>query len=153
MASATAADTHTVLAFDFGTRRIGVAVGNSITGVARPLTTIASDANAVRFAAIETLIDEWRPGMLVVGQPVHDDGTPHEMTARALRFARQLEGRFGLKVVCVDERYTTEGADAVLTAAGVPTRERKAVRDGVAAQLILQSWFDDRARDASLAPA
>ncbi len=153
MASATATDTHTVLAFDFGTRRIGVAVGNSITGVARPLTTIASDANAVRFAAIEALIDEWRPGMLVVGQPVHGDGTPHEMTARALRFARQLEGRFGLKVACVDERYTTEGADAVLAAAGVPSRERKASRDGVAAQLILQSWFDDPARSHADGPA
>ena len=153
MASATATDTHTVLAFDFGTRRIGVAVGNSITAVARPLTAIASDANAVRFAAIETLIDEWRPGMLVVGQPVHGDGTPHEMTARALRFARQLEGRFGMKVVCVDERYTTEGADDVLTAAGVPFRARKAVRDGVAAQLILQSWFDDAARSPADGPA
>jgi putative Holliday junction resolvase len=148
VASATATDTHTVLAFDFGTRRIGVAVGNSITAVARPLTTIASDANAVRFAAIEALIDEWRPGMLVVGQPVHGDGTPHEMTARALRFARQLEGRFGLKVVCVDERYTTEGANAVLMAAGVGARERKAVRDGVAAQLILQSFLDDPANHA-----
>ena len=153
MASATATDTRTVLAFDFGTRRIGVAVGNWITGVARPLTTIASDANAVRFAAIEALIDEWRPGTLVVGRPVHGDGTPHEMTARALRFARQLEGRFGLKVMCVDERYTTEGADAVLVAAGVPPRERKASRDGVAAQLILQAWFDDPARSRADGPA
>ena len=153
MASATATDTHTVLAFDFGTQRIGVAVGNTITGVARPLTAIASDANAVRFAAIEALIDEWRPGTLVVGHPVHGDGTPHEMTARALRFARQLEGRFGLKVVCVDERYTTEGADAVLAATGVPVRERKAARDGVAAQLILQSFLDDPARDHADGPA
>jgi putative Holliday junction resolvase len=75
------------------------------------------------------------------------------MTARALRFAHQLEGRFGLKVVCVDERYTTEGADAVLSAAGVPARERKAVRDGVAAQLILQSWLDDPARNDNDGPA
>ena len=131
-----------MLAFDFGTRRIGVAVGNSITSMARPLATIESDANAVRFAAIEALIGEWRPGVLVVGQPVHGDGTPHEMTARARRFARQLEGRTGLPVVRVDERHTTELARSALQADGRGGREHRALRDAVAAQLILQAYLD-----------
>jgi len=133
----------TVLAFDFGTRRIGVAVGNCLLRVARPLTVIAAEANAPRFAAIAALIETWHPGVLVVGRPVHADGTPHEMTSRADRFARQLEGRFGVEVARVDERYTTEEAEAALAESGVGGRERKAVRDEVAAQLILQAWFDD----------
>ena len=153
MAPAAAGDQATVLAFDFGTRRIGVAIGNVLLGVARPLTTIADDANATRFTAVAALIEEWRPDMLVVGRPVHDDGTPHGMTARAERFARQLEGRFGLKVARVDERYTSQGAESALVTAGVRARERKSVRDSVAAQLILQSWFDGRAKDDTVGPA
>ena len=133
----------TVLAFDFGTRRIGVAVGNTLSRVARPLTTIAAEANAPRFAAVAALIETWRPDVLVVGRPVHADGTPHETTSRAERFARQLAGRFGLEVARVDERYTTEAAETSLSEAGVRAEERKAVRDQVAAQLILQAWFDD----------
>jgi putative Holliday junction resolvase len=132
-----------VLAFDFGTRRIGVAVGNTLLRVARPLTTIAAEANAPRFAAVASLIETWRPAVLVVGRPVHADGTPHEVTSRAERFARQLEGRFGLEVARVDERYTTEEAEAALSQAGVRADERNAVRDQVAAQFILQAWFDD----------
>lgn len=137
----------TVLAFDFGTRRIGVAVGNTLLRVARPLTTIAAEATAARFAAVAALIDEWQPSVLVVGVPVHADGVPHEMTARAERFARRLEGRFALQVARVDERYTTEDAEATLAAAGIRAAGRKAARDEVAAQLILQSWFDEPARN------
>ena len=143
----------TVLAFDFGTRRIGVAVGNTVLRVARPLTTIAAEASAPRFAALAALIDEWRPRLLVVGRPVHADGTPHEMTARAERFARQLEGRFGLEVERVDERYTTQRAESSLAEAGVRAGDRKAVRDEVAAQHILQAWFDDSARKDTLGVA
>ena len=143
----------TVLAFDFGTRRIGVAVGNTVLRVARPLTTIAAEANAVRFEAVAALIDEWRPDLLVVGRPVHADGTPHEMTARADRFARQLEGRFGLAVARVDERYTTQDAEGALAAAGVRAGDRKAARDEVAAQLILQAWFDHPERNGTLGAA
>jgi len=142
-----------VLAFDFGTRRIGVAIGTTIVGVARPLTTIADDANAARFAAVAALIDEWQPDMLVVGLPVHADGAPHEMTARAERFARQHEGRFGVKEARVDERYTSQGAEDALVAAGARAGERKAARDGVAAQLILQAWFDSPSREGTLDPA
>jgi putative Holliday junction resolvase len=136
------ADEATILAFDFGTRKIGVAIGNTLTRSARPLTTIASEPNAARFEAIAALIDEWQPGTLIVGRPLHADGSEHEMTARAERFARQLSGRFGLSVRLVDERFTSVAADAELAGAGVRGKERKALRDAVAAQLILQSWFD-----------
>ena len=121
-----------------------MAIGNTLLRIAHPLVTIAEEANAARFAAIATLIGEWQPGLLVVGRPVHADGTPHKMTALAERFARQLEGRYGLPVTRVDERYTSVGADAALASVGVRGSDRKAARDSVAAQLILQSWFDAR---------
>lgn len=100
------------LAFDFGTRRVGVACGNTLTRQAQPLRTIALQGEA-RFAAIGCLIGEWQPGALVVGVPFHPDGAPHDNTGRARRFARQLHGRFHLPVHEVDERYsTTEAASA-----------------------------------------
>lgn len=120
-----------------------MAIGNTLIRIAHPLTTVAGEASATRFAAIATLIGEWQPGLLIVGRPVHADGIPHEMTALAERFARQLEGRFGLPVARVDERFTSVAADAELAAIGVRGNDRKAARDRVAAQLILQSWFDD----------
>ena len=94
-----------VLAFDFGTRRIGVAVGEMMLGSARPLTTISAEANDVRFTAIGKLVAEWQPAALVVGLPLSLDGEPGDMTARCKRFARQLEGRFRLPVTLVDERW------------------------------------------------
>ena len=135
----------TILAFDFGTRRIGVAVGESAIGLAHPLATIASEQNEHRFAAIESLIDEWHPALLIVGLPLHADGTEHALTARARRFANQLEGRFGLAAELVDERFTTHAATEALSDAGVKTRAHKDVRDQVAAQLILQAYFDQQA--------
>jgi putative Holliday junction resolvase len=133
-----------VLAFDFGTRRIGVAVGNTMTRVAQPLTTIDENRDDERFAAIATLIEEWRPGVLVVGIPVHADGAAHAMTERAQRFARELSGRFQLPVKLADERWTTQLAQTTLDQAGTGGRKGRAVRDQVAAQIILQGWFDDR---------
>ena len=100
---------QTFLAFDFGTRRIGVATGNALTRSATPLTTLAQQGDA-RFDAIGKLVSEWRPDALVVGVPRHPDGAPHDNTQRAQRFARQLHGRFGLPVHEVDERYTTTEA-------------------------------------------
>lgn len=131
-----------MLAFDFGTRRIGVAVGNTLLRVAQPLVTIEG-APADSFAAIAALIREWTPDRLVVGLPAHADGTPHAMTAAALRFARELGERFALPVATVDERWTTEVAQGELKAAGKGGREGRALRDQIAAQLILQAWFDD----------
>jgi putative Holliday junction resolvase len=122
-----------VLAFDYGTRRIGVAIGNTVTRRARPLSVIDADDNAARWHAIAQLIGEWSPALLVVGVPRHPDGAPHELTARCERFARQLAGRYGLPVASVDERYSS----AVV-------REREDL-DAQAAAVILQQWFDERA--------
>jgi putative Holliday junction resolvase len=100
------------LSFDYGTSRVGVAGGNTLLGRAQALRTVAA-AGAARFAAIGRLIAEWQPDALVVGVPFHPDGQPHENTRRAQRFARQLQGRFGLPVHEVDERWTTTEARAV----------------------------------------
>jgi putative Holliday junction resolvase len=108
------------------------------------LATIDEERSAPRFAAIAALIEEWRPDLLVVGVPVHADGTAHPMTARALRFARQLHWRFGIPVAQADERYTTQAAQSVLEATGASGRGGRAARDRVAAQLILQGWLDER---------
>jgi putative Holliday junction resolvase len=98
-----------LLAFDFGTKRTGVASGNLITRSATPQPTIAAEGDA-RFVQIAQRIREWTPQALVVGVPFHPDGAPHENTVRAQKFARQLRGRFGLPVFEVDERYSTTEA-------------------------------------------
>jgi putative Holliday junction resolvase len=97
------------LAFDFGTRRVGVAIGNSLLRQAQPLKTVAAVGEA-RLAAIDALVHEWQPAELVVGVPFHPDGAEHENTRRARRFGRQLHGRFRLPVNEVDERYSTTEA-------------------------------------------
>jgi putative Holliday junction resolvase len=133
----------TLLAFDFGTRRIGIAVGNTLTASARPLATINDEKNDVRFARIAELIAEWQPAALVVGLPCNDDGTPHEMTALSRRFANRLKGRFDLPTLLVDERYTSAAASSVLTEEGVYGRKQKSLIDQYAAQQILQAYFDE----------
>ena len=133
----------TLLGFDFGLMRLGVAVGELETGQASALTTLSGEANAPRFAAIEELIAEWRPAALVVGIPTHLDGTPHEMTARCRRFANQLRGRYGLPVMESDERLSSAAAEAALEEAGQRSwRARKPMLDAVAAQIILQHFLD-----------
>ena len=102
---------RTFLAFDFGTRRVGVATGNALTRTATALRTLGAEGDA-RFDAIGALIGEWRPDAIVVGVPRHPDGAAHDNTRRAQRFARQLQGRFGLPVHEVDERYSTVEAKA-----------------------------------------
>ena len=97
----------TVIAFDYGTRRVGVAVGNSVTQLGQALKTIAVTNSEILFQEIASLLQEWQPDQLVVGRPVHPDGNPHEMTAKATRFGNQLHGRFALPVSWVDERYTS----------------------------------------------
>ena len=102
-------DARTFLAFDYGLKRTGVAVGNGLTRTATPQPTIAAEGDA-RFAQIATRLKEWQPDALVVGIPYHPDGAAHENTERARKFARQLRGRFGLPVHEVDERYSTTEA-------------------------------------------
>lgn len=149
----TLASTHergSVLAFDFGLKRIGVAVGDWENSLAHPLETIAAEGNDARFGRIAALIDEWRPTQLVCGLPFSMDGTEHDLTRRARRFANQLHGRFSLPVTLVDERLTSFDADLRLREAGVKGSARKGLDDAVAAQQILQDFFD-HAHTTSLA--
>ncbi len=132
MNAARAAEPQSFLAFDFGTKRVGVATGSIVLRRAQPLKTIAAEGEA-RFGAIAALIAEWQPDALVVGVPFHPDGAEHDNTHRARRFARQLRGRFRLPVHEVDERYTTTEA----LAAGA------ADADAAAAALILDQYFHD----------
>ncbi|WP_047539350.1 Holliday junction resolvase RuvX [Methylotenera versatilis] len=132
----------TVLAFDFGEKRIGVAVGETLLKVAHPLTTIESETNDARFNCIANLIQEWRPSLLIVGLPTHMDGSEHLMTSLAKKFAQRLEGRFNLPVMMIDERLSSADAAQNLNAAGIKGIKQKALIDAVAAQTILQSHFD-----------
>jgi putative holliday junction resolvase len=134
--------TGTVLAFDFGEKRIGIAVGETMLKTAHALTTINSEVNEIRFAEIEKLIKEWQPNLLVVGLPTYLDGTTHQLTQLAKKFAQRLEGRFNLPIIMMDERLSSIEASEHLSNAGVKAREQKAIIDAVAAQVILQSYFD-----------
>ncbi|KQV53787.1 MULTISPECIES: Holliday junction resolvase RuvX [unclassified Duganella] len=124
---------ETVLGFDFGIKRVGVAMGNTMIGQASPLAVIQSTVNDARFAEIKALIDKWGPTRLIVGLPFHPDGAEHEMTARCRKFANQLNGRFNLPVVLVDERYSS----AMIAA------KRGEIIDDRAAAIILQQYFDE----------
>jgi putative Holliday junction resolvase len=120
----------TLLAFDFGTKRVGVATGSRFTGTAEPLKSIHAEGDA-RFDAIARLLKEWQPEALVIGVPFHPDGAEHEITLRARRFGRQLKGRFRLPVFEVDERYTSVEAESY------GARDV----DSTAAALILEQFF------------
>ncbi|NEX64466.1 Holliday junction resolvase RuvX [Noviherbaspirillum galbum] len=124
---------ETVLAFDFGLKRIGVAVGNTFLKQAQPLTVIHAETNDAKFAAIGALVDEWKPSLCVVGLPTHADGTEHDFTTRCRRFANQLNGRYGVKTALVDERFSS----AVIAA------KRGDVIDAEAAAIILQQYFHE----------
>lgn len=141
------ARTGTVLAFDFGTKRIGVAVGDFETRIAHPLTSITGAENRARFAAIEKLIAEWRPARLVVGLPAHADGAEHPVGRLARRFAQRLQGRFGIPAELVDERLTSHEAEGMLRASGARGARLKAGLDAVAAQRILQTYFESVSRE------
>lgn len=132
----------TLLGFDFGARRIGVAVGELETRHTSVLEVIAAEATDARFAAIGRLMAEWRPVGAVVGLPCHDDGREHAMSARCRRFANQLHGRYGIPVALVDERYSSHAADALLAERGMHWNARKNLLDALAAQLILQDYLD-----------
>jgi putative Holliday junction resolvase len=124
---------RTVLAFDYGSKRIGVAVGEPELRSAHPLAAVT------RFAQVESLVSEWKPARLVVGRPLSANGAPHAMTRQAEDFARRLERRFRLPVERVDERFSSLEAESRLR--GV---KRKHV-DSVAAQLLLEQYFDEAA--------
>lgn len=127
---------ETVLGFDFGLKRIGVAVGNTLLKQAQPLAVIHAATNDEKFATIADLMQQWKPALCVVGLPLHPDGAEHEMTARCRRFANQLHGRFDVKTVLVDERYSS----------AVISHQRGDTIDDRAAAIILQQYFDGISR-------
>ena len=141
------AASSTVIAFDFGEKRIGVAVGDLTVRIAHPHATIRAEDNATRFAEIAKLFDEWRPGRVIVGLPLHPDGAEHEMTRLARRFARRLEGRFGCPVSLVDERLTSRAAESRLRESGASTRRVDDAIDQAAAREILEAWFESGSVD------
>ena len=130
-----------VLGFDYGTERIGVAVGQTLTGTASPLTTLDAHGRNPDWTAIDRLVEEWRPAALIIGIPRNMDGSDSEMTARASRFLRQLRARHRLPTYGVDERLTTFDAEQRLAEAGLPRDRARGEIDRVAAQLILETWF------------
>ena len=133
-----------MLAFDLGLKRTGVASGELGIGVAHPLSVIHAQSTDARLNAIDKLIDEWQPVLLVLGLPMHEDGTEHTMTRVARNFGKKLESQFKRPVFLVDERYTSAAAVFELHAAGIHGKHNKARQDAVAAQLILQGFFDGR---------
>jgi len=129
-----------LIGFDFGVRRIGVALGNTLTGGARPLETLEASPPDRRFARIGALIVQWRPAALVVGRPLDEDGAATDTTRRAERFANQLRGRFGLPVHLVDERFSSREAQAIIASG----RRPRSAEDEVAASVILAQYLNDR---------
>ena len=153
---------ETLLAFDFGEKRIGVAVGNSLLRHASALKTLHAVTVSERFAAVAAVLEEWHPQRLVVGIPRRADGTAHTMTARCERFANQLHGRFGLPVERVDERYTSVEAESRRRDVHRLARNRGAGDEGgraavkhladidpLAAEIILQSYFEQQHAEQS----
>ena len=137
----------TTLAFDFGEARIGVAQGDAELGMAHPLATVTGNSNDAKFEAIAKLVAEWQPKQLVVGLPTHADGTEHELARLSRKFGRRLNGRFQLPVFWVDERMSSLYAESLLAEAQVFGRKQKAVLDQVAAQAILQGFFEGGAAE------
>ena len=141
---------RTLLGFDYGLRHIGVAVGQELTGTASALTTLSNSDSGPDWLVITRLIKEWQADALVVGIPLNMDDSEHEMTHAARRFARQLQGRYGLPVYEADERLSSMEAEQVMIAQNIrsPNRKRQQHRariDREAAQIILQTWLNEQA--------
>lgn len=134
----------TVMAFDFGLKRIGVAVGELSHGIAHPLDTIEFADNARRLEAIERLVREWKPVRLIVGMPSRDGAEPHPMKAPIDAFMRNLRKRFGIEVEEIDESLSSWEASRSLSRAGTRARNQKRIIDTMAAREILQTWFEEQ---------
>jgi putative Holliday junction resolvase len=131
-----------VIAFDFGERRIGIAHGEHLLGQAKPLTTIDNESNTVRFNLITDIVNEWNPRLFIVGLPLNLAGEETEISKLCVKFARRLNGRFNIPVIFIDERFTSAEASELLKEQGVHGMAQKSVIDQVAASTILQSYFD-----------
>jgi putative Holliday junction resolvase len=131
-----------ILAFDFGLARIGVAVGQSITGTATPLATLKAKDGTPDWQLIEKLIKEWQPERLLVGEPFNMDSSDQQITLRARKFANRLHGRFGLPFEMVDERLSSAAAREEIFEYGGYKKLKKTQIDSIAAALILESWLN-----------
>lgn len=134
----------TLLGFDYGTHKIGIAVGQTISATATPLATVRNRGQKPDWARIEAIIRDWRPEAAVLGVPYHMDDREESWAERVRRFARQLEGRFGLPVHLIDERLTTHDAERQLAAAGQRNTKGGDLVDAYAAKLILETWLNEQ---------
>ena len=132
----------TALAFDFGIKSIGCAVGQSITGTAQALPAFKAQDGIPNWDAIEKCLKEWKPDIVVVGLPLNMNGTEQDLTLRARKFANRLQGRFGVNVQLQDERLTTTEARSEIFDRGGFRALKKSKVDGISACLILESWFE-----------
>lgn len=138
------AQIRTVMAFDFGLRQIGVAVGNSELRTSQPLAIQRAKEGQPSWEAVATLLEEWRPDLLLVGDPLNMDGSESELSRRARRFSQRLHGRFGLPVEMVDERLTSFEAKQASAERGHAGDYKRQPVDSLAAQLILDSWLREQ---------
>ena len=142
---------RTLLAFDYGTKRIGVAVGQELTRTATPITTLNNTATSIDWNAIDQLVSEWRPNAMVVGLPLNADGSEHAISRAAKQFGNQLQARYNLPVYWIDERLTSIEAESMIAASRTGRKSKlkdqtkaKAEVDKTAAKLILESWFNQQ---------
>lgn len=134
---------RTVMAFDFGLRQIGVAVGNCLLGTSQPLAVLRAKDGVPEWRALENLINEWRPELLVVGDPLNMDGSDSELCAQAGKFARRLHGRLGLEVAMVDERLSSFEAKYASREQGHRGDFKRQPVDSLAAEIILRTWLTE----------
>jgi putative holliday junction resolvase len=138
----------TVLGLDYGERRLGVAVGELPLRIAHPLATVHADSDRARLQQLEPIVREWRPVLIVMGLPVHMDEREHLLAARCRKFAQRLTQRFGVEVQMVDERLTSHAAEQALIEARVRAPRRRELIDQVAAQTILETFFETHGHTA-----
>ena len=138
-----------LLGFDYGSRQIGVAVGQAVTGQARELCVLKAQNGVPDWQKVAALLREWQPDALVVGLPLNMDGSPSDMSARAEKFSRQLHGRFNLPVHLHDERLTTYAAKGEQMARGQrPNSFRDNPVDALAAALLLEGWLSEHCKES-----
>lgn len=142
-------DSGAVLAFDFGAKRIGVAVGHIEMGIAHPIAQISFEDNRHRLEAIARLVEEWRPVQFVLGVPTAGASQDRSLAPRIRRFAERLKTRFGVPVDCIDEHLTSWEASHNLSRAGVRAERQKPYVDQLAACVILEAWFEEKRRPAA----
>ena len=131
-----------IIGFDFGQKRIGVAIGNNISKSAQALITIESASNNQKFEAIQKIMDEWQPVSIVVGVPFNVDGSEHKVTNLCKKFAKQLEQKYALPIHLIDERYTSIEASYEIQHKKIDLKKKKLLIDQIAAKIILQSYLD-----------